>query len=167
MSYFLLRAVLLLSAFSACSDLSEFRATENKPFTGEVVGGGDTSFIRRGFAPSTLARLTFHPDRIGGGEPIGTLTTESEADAVPLFRDTPYRSVAPVEHDVLSDYDLPGRGRIRNYLFVASPAMGPLAGRDALIFMSLMDSERIEMRVLLSGGEDETRDYFGLFRLGK
>jgi hypothetical protein len=59
-------------------------------------------------------------------------------------------------------------------MFVARPDAGPLAGRDAMVFVSLLRGGDIEVRVLAGPGLDPADcdvinagqcDYFGVFGL--
>jgi len=158
MSRFLL-AVAALGAVAACSDLSEFEGT----FEGQVIGGeGDDSFIRRGFAPDTTLTLTFDPDAASRGEGSpGSLTTGDGR-----FTDTPLAIIEPLQSDQLGQYDFPGGGRLRNHIFHArSLGAGPDApARDALVFVSLMDRGRIEVRIIAGPG-GEAGDLYGFWAL--
>ncbi|MCA9580743.1 MAG: hypothetical protein KC416_03045 [Myxococcales bacterium] len=82
------------------------------------------------------------------------------SDPAQTFDTTPLEYIAPLEHDNLSLFDFPGGGRLRNYIFAATPLTGPLQGRDPLVFVSLMENESVEVRVVVGPG-----DYFGVFRL--
>ncbi len=73
----------------------------------------------------------------------------------------------------------PGGGRIRNYMFVARPDSGPLAGRDAMVFLSLLRGGNVEVRLIAGPGLDICDpgdcatidagecDYFGVFGLSR
>lgn len=144
---------------AACSDLSEFEGR----FDGVVVGGeAEDSFIRRGFEPDTRLLLQFDPDAAirGDGRP-GSLTTDDGR-----FDDTPLRTIEALQSDQLSRYDFPGGGRLRNFIFAArSEALGgEVPARDVLVFVSLMDRGRVEVRIV-SGPGDGAGDLFGLFLL--
>jgi len=135
-----------------CSEVSDFRGG----YRGLVVGSDD-DFIRRGFPPGTELSLDFDPS---GESRIGTFTTTDGS-----FSDTPLGTIDPLRHDQLSLYDFPGDGRIQNYILVARPLTGPLAGRDAIVFLSLMEEETVEVRVVVGVGDEANNDRFGLFRL--
>lgn len=154
-------------ALSSCSDLDEYRADGvARVFTGTVIGSPDESFIRRGFPAGTELRLTFDPSLVGSpSPPPGTLTTSDDCSGMPTFSATPLQPIAPLAHDPLSQYDFPGGGRVRNYVFAARPSTGCLAGRDAMIFLSLMDEGTIELRVIVGSGDEAAGDRFGVFRL--
>lgn len=162
-----LSSLLLVAALAlaACDDLSRFRTDGASVYRGEVVGDEGLSFVRRGFAPGTVLELELDPTRPDVPQP-GSLT--SSVDAVRgerVFDATPLRSIAPLQHDLLSEYDFPGGGRVRNYLYVARPTSGPLAGRDAMIFISLLDDGGVEVRVIAGEGIEENGDHFGVFRM--
>ncbi len=143
---------------SACSDLEGFRGD----FTGTVVGESTPVFILRGFPEGTVLDLEdFSPPPTEG--PPGYLTTRPYA----AFDRTPLDVIVPLEHDQLSLYDFPGGGRVRNYIFSAHPSSGPIADRDAMVFVSLMEGDRIEVRIIVGSGEESTGGHFGLFRLEK
>jgi hypothetical protein len=106
----------------------------------------------------------------------GSLSTTGERCG-PTFTDVPLVSIEALQHDQLSRFELPGDGRVKNYMFALSPVSGPLAGRDVMAFVSLLRSERVEVRVVAGSGQnacDPTDcgqidaggcDYFGVFSL--
>ena len=156
---------------SACDDLDEYRATGGTDgvFRGVVIGGdsdlpGGGSFIRRGFPPGTELTLTFDPELASApGAPPGTLTTNDVCMSLPSFHLTPLEPIAPLSHDLLSQYEFPGGGRVRNYLFAAHARSGCLSGRDAMVFLSLMDDGAIEARIVVGAGDETRGDRFGVF----
>lgn len=176
-------SVCLVLCVASCDNLGEFQTGEGEVYRGEIAGvndpescpeGIDCSFIRRGFPSGVTLDLTFDPDR--QYDVPGTISTSGE-NCGSTFDDTPLLSIAPLAHDQLGLYDFPGGGRIRNFMFVARPEGGPLAGRDAMVFVSLLRGGSIEVRVIagpgtiicdpsdcaeLSTGEC---DYFGVFVL--
>lgn len=160
--------LLALQLLAGCSDLAEYRATESHPFTGKVIGDSMASFIRRGFEPDTVAALTFDPASVASPSGPGVVTTTDSA-GVHVLDATPIRPIAPLAHDALSQYDFPGGVRLRSYIFIARPshASSPLLGREAVVFLSLMDGDSIEMRVVAGTGDEAAGDYFGVFRLTK
>lgn len=160
----LLLAVCLVA--TSCADLGEYRATGGADgiFRGIVIGGEGDSFIRSGFPPGTELRLTFDPALASTpSAPPGTLTTSDECMGVPSFDATPLEPIAPLSHDLLSQYEFPGGGRVRNYLFAAHATRGCLATRDAMVFLSLMDDGAIEARILVGTGVESRGDRFGVF----
>ena len=141
----------------------------------------DCSFIRRGFPYGTTLDLTFDPERQYENQARSRPAARS---AAPTFTDTLLLPIPPLAHDQLGLYEFPGGGRIRNYMFVASPETGPLAGRDAMVFLSLIRGGNIEVRIIAGPGliyDEEIRDicypadctnindgqcdYFGVFAL--
>jgi hypothetical protein len=190
---------LALCSLTACDDLAAFKTDTNSVFRGEVVGSdsdvAQSSFIRQGFPSRTQLELTFDPSVAtltvpsdGGPAPSsdgpGTIDTylcpAGKAHcAVELRTPGPitHARLLPIEslaHDALSQYTFPGGGRIRNYIFglrfdQATPT-GAIS-RYAMIFLSLMDSGRVEVRamapsVLASGAPTEIAPaLFGLFVL--
>lgn len=170
----LLVALCLLG--SGCDDLDEFKATGGPDgvFRGVVIGGdsdlpGGGSFIRRGFPPGTELRLTFDPALANPGRVMtsppspGTLTTNDVCMSEPSFHLTPLEPIVPLSNDLLSQYEFPGGGRVRNYLFAAHARSGCLAGRDAMVFLSLMDDGGIEARIVVGAGGDTPNERFGVF----
>jgi len=179
----------LIVAFG-CDTLGEFSTGEGDIFRGEIAGVNDPtncpdgiddcSFIRRGFPSGVTLELTFDPEQ--QYENPGTISTSNEI-CLPTFTDTPLLPIPPLAHDQLGLYEFPGGGRIRNYMFVAQPEAGPLAGRDAMVFLSLIRGGNIEVRVIAGPGrlyttdgvicnpadcatiDDGKCDYFGVFAL--
>lgn len=167
-------AALLACVLGGCSDLDEYRTDSGEVFRGVVIGTDDdpgavhpSSFIRRGFAAGTVLELSFDPDNAARVDPApGVLTTigptgERALDATRL------EPIAPLTHDQLSNYDFPGGGRVRNFVFWARPLAGPLAGRDATVFLSLMEDGSIEARIMARtiDGCDGPCEWFGVWPL--
>ena len=85
--------------------------------------------------------------------------------------------IEPLLHDQLSLLEIPGGARAKNFIFAMSPVSGPLAGRDVMAFVSLLRSERIEVRIIAGSGQNACDpddcaqieaggcDYFGVFSL--
>lgn len=160
-----------LAALAACGDLRDFGGT----YRGNIVKG---SFVRSCFSDTVCALLQFDPDKAvasdaGLGEAPNTLTT---SDGV--FAQTVLEPVQGLANDHLSLLDFPGPQRLRNYLLLARPLSGPLAGRDVFVVVSLLASEDVEVRVIARSADgsascaeveplsaDEPREYFGLFRM--
>jgi hypothetical protein len=165
---------------AACDDLGEFRGD----FEGDIVSG---SFIRDCFGPDVTATLSFDPNLAVSPLPDdlpparrNRLTTSDGT-----FQDTVLEPIAALPHDPLGKLDFPGSRRLRNYMLLARPQSGPLAGRDAVVVVSLMADERVEVRVIARSAVDgacapdeedagvdaeppkagEVREFFGLFRL--
>jgi hypothetical protein len=165
---------------AACDDLSEFRGQ----FAGDIVSG---SFIRDCFGPEVTATLVFDPDYAVAPLPDdlppaqqNRLTTSDGT-----FKDTVLTPINALPHDPLGQLDFPGSRRLRNFMLLARPDEGPLAGRDAVVVVSLMEKKRIELRVIARSGSDgacapeegdagveaeppqpgEAREFFGLFHL--
>ena len=149
------------ACLGGCSDLDSYEGD----YSGPVVGADGESFIRRGFpAGSVLEIEGFDPPPSDGA--LGTISArEASATGATLFRGELER-IAPLAHDQLSGYDFPGGSRVRNYIFVVRPTegSGALVGREAFVFVSLMDDGVIEARVIAGSG-DEDGDHFGLFIL--
>ncbi len=185
--------LLSVSLLGACSDIESYRGD----YVGEVAGAvacdqEPCSFIRRGFTGgTTLSLRAFDPsiqtaDSSAGVAP-GFLTTSDAqcGDGTETLLDEPLRPIAPLAHDALSILELPGSTRVRTYVYALEPERGPLAGRTAMVFVTLLEEQEIEVRVVSGDGaedcpglpfrdppEDEcaaraagTCDFYGLFEL--
>jgi hypothetical protein len=177
-SWLLLAASLGLLG-SGCDSLSEFKGT----FSGTVVAG---AFVRSCFLANTKATLTFNPSYAVGGPadvPDGQQNwlKLSNEDGEIVF-DAALDPIEPLSGDTLADFDFPGQKRLRNFMLLARPSTGPLAGRDAFVVVSLLANKHVELRVIARAGDDEpacteqeTDDggapadrlpaYYGLFKL--
>jgi hypothetical protein len=158
-----------------CDELAEFRTGDEAMFRGEVIGSdseeGQSSFIRQGFESHTRIDMRFDPARAsaysegGAAEgPIGAIDTyvcAVEQDPCPPAQRNPGHFTASalelipnLTHDALSQYDFPGGGRLRNYIFVSRFALAGEAGSGqgaAMVFVSLMDNRSVELRVIAPG----------------
>ncbi len=179
-----MKRLALAFALAGCANLSDWETAPGEVFAGTVVGtdipecvpGAVCSFLRRGFPAGTRLEMTFEPRALTSSP--GTLTTRGELCGA-TFDGEPLRPIAPLVHDALSQYGLPGDGRVRNYLFALQPSSGALAGRDAMAFVSLMEGTGIEVRIVAGPGSTDcapndceafaagTCDFFGLFRLAR
>ena len=175
---------LLLLAAVGCNDLDRFALAPNEVYAGTVAGIDDVectgetpcSFIRRGFAEQATLEMDFDPERIGV---VPGQLTSSDGGCGPEFANTELRNIAPLAHDQLALYNFPGGDRLRNYMYVSRPESGPLSSRDVMVFLSLLRSGEIELRVVAGAGQSDcaptdcdarTRgecDYFGVFRLAR
>lgn len=194
-----LAAFLSCATLCACEDLGEFRTGPDRVFHGEVIGSDTASsapsFIRQGFASHTEMELTFDPSlaaAVPTGEPgeiappvspgeIHTFTCPSDKESCRtrdrVRGDFDHAALEPIEnlmHDPLSEYDFPGGGRIKNYMFgvrFRGDVDGAPVRRHAMVFLSLMESGRVEARVLAPSvladdGETEALPpLFGVFML--
>jgi hypothetical protein len=186
---------------SGCDDLSEFKTNPDVVFRGEVVGSDPDptadSFIRKGFASHTWLDMKFNPQ--ASGVQVDDAGMQSQRRAVPGMLTTyvcpdggsdcanDARVVGPFDHarliqidalahDTLSQYTFPGGGRLRNYIFslrFKSTVDEQTVARDAMIFVSLMETEQIEVRaiaasVLSDDGQSEILPaLFGVFVLNR
>jgi hypothetical protein len=143
-------------AIAGCDDLRDYDGA----WRGTVVGDATPGFILSGFPAGTeLSIRDFAPHP--SDSPPGFLTT-TDYDA---FDDTPLEVIAPLDHDLLSQYDFPGQGRVRNYIYATRPTTGAIAGRDAMVFISLIDDDTLETRVIVGSGDEATGGHFGLWYL--
>jgi hypothetical protein len=179
---------------SGCDALSEFGTGDDSIYRGDVIGSdsedGQSSFIRQGFPSHTRMDMTFDPTRASAyadpGEPLepaGTITTYVCAvDDSPCpdaertlgsFRGSALELIPNLTHDALSEYEFPGGGRLRSYIFVSRFQLADeLASRQgaAMVFVSLMDNGGMELRVispaeLASDGSLASPGLFGVFVL--
>ena len=174
-----------LIATLGCDTLGEFQTGDDEVYRGDIIGvndpencpdGIDCSFIRRGFPSGVTLEMNFDPNR--QYDDPGMISTSGE-DCGPTFTDTPLLPIPPLAHDQLGLYEFPGGGRLRNYMFVMRPEDGPLAGRDAMVFLSLIRGGDVELRIVAGPGleicdpadcaaiDSGTCDYLGVWRLGK
>lgn len=172
--------VVLAVTLVSCESLDAWRTDEGEVYRGVVVGNdeatcpsGSCSFIRRGFAPRTTLEVVFDPSDASNP---GHLTTRDEPCGATFDRE-PLRPIAALAHDALSQYDFPGGQRARNFIYALEPTTGPLAGRDAMVFLSLMRDGDVDVRVLAGDGADDCSpddcgafasgdcDFFGVFHV--
>lgn len=191
---------LLLACAAGCEDLRDWKTGPNDVFRGEVTGSDADptvdSFIRKGFESHTLLELTFDPYSTDALAPVdagdvlprtvvaGSVDTytcpngqaecaEDERSAGP-FVHAPLIAIEALSHDPLSQYTFPGGGRLRNYIFgvhFVSVREKQITGRDAMIFVSLMENQRVEVRAMAPSVQASDQDQerwpalFGVFRL--
>lgn len=189
-------ALVALAPLAACESLDEFRTGDDHVLRGEVIGSGDetSSFIRAGFASHTVMDLTFDPSLAEAGLASGsakgasvspgtvhTYTCKMGAapcrsrDRVPgEFAHAALEPIENLEHDTLSQYDFPGGGRVKNYMFGArfsGDVDGAAVARHAMVFVSLMETGRVEVRVIApsvldaAGEHERLPALFGVFML--
>jgi hypothetical protein len=119
---------------AGCRDVSRF-STRDGVFEGQVVQG---SFVRTGnIAEDVRMCLTFDADHLQDGP--GVLTTSDGR-----FTATPLRPIPQIWHDPLSQLGF-GDGRVQNLVYAAAPNG---ESGDALVVVSLMQSGRVEVRLL-------------------
>ncbi len=163
----------LLVLLTGCTEVGSYATRPGEAYAGRVRGTREASFFRRGFPAGTQMRLALDPL---AEDVVGVLRTDDSQCGEPTFRDTELRAIEPLRHDLLSQLDFPGGERLRNYLLVARPERGALAGRDVTVVLSLMRDGRVEVRILAGWGRacDEEDcaaraagrcDYFGVFDL--
>lgn len=187
-------AFVALLLLGGCDPIDDFGTAPGEVYRGEVIGSdhdGGVSFIRSGFPPHTEMELVFDvrraSSRIDPGGSAGEIRTyqcpgaeEECADDERLpgqFDGAPLQRFANLTHDALSQYDFPGGGRLRNYLFGTRftakadlDAGTAAATRDAMVFLSLMENGKIEVRViaqslLAADGTELEPALFGVFAL--
>jgi hypothetical protein len=184
---------------AGCEDLRDWKTGKGEVFRGEVVGSDASSdggsFIRKGFVSHTWLELAFDPgstDLIAQGEldagairpAAGTVNTyvcpdgqascdDAERSAGP-FVNAPLVPIDGLTHDPLSQFTFPGGGRLQNYIFGVrfhAQRGDRMLGRDATLFISLMQNHRIEVRAMApsvpgaDGEQDRVPALFGVFSL--
>jgi hypothetical protein len=160
----------LFASLLGCDAVADF---SGRNYEGGIVPG---SFVRSCFGDGVTASVEFDPKLLSLAGASATPSTLSTDDGV--FDHTPLVAFPVLVNDNLSQLDFPGAERLRNFLLTARPNAGPLAGRDAIVVLSLLDNQRIELRVLarsLTGSSDcatasddddgTPRQYFGVFTL--
>lgn len=196
-----LACLLLVLPVSGCEELSKFRTHPGEVYSGDIVGSDSAldmdSFIRTGFPSHTKLDLTFDPalaseeipEGDGGAVPApspGRIDTYICPAAHPdcdardgkssLFVHAKLERIVNLSHDTLAQYDFPGGGRVRNYMFFArsdTGKNGSRPSRTATVFVSLMEDDHVEVRmiapsVLAEDGETEIDPpLFGVFILKK
>jgi hypothetical protein len=137
----------------ACDDLKDFRGN----YSGQIIGG---EFVRSCFRQDTQLKLRFDPnlavvrDDVSDALP-NTISTVDPASEEQVFTDTVLEPMRNLVQDPLGELDFPGPQRLRNYMLLARPQSGPLAGRDALVVVSLLASESVEVRVVARPADDK------------
>ena len=186
-------------AVVGCNDLSEFKTNESSVFRGEVVGSDSepeqSSFIRKGFPSHTHMELQFDPyatsvNTEDAGKPASEpgrvhtyvcpaddMNCDSRDGTAGPFDHAPLEPIENLTHDALSQYTFPGFGRLRNYIytlrFTTSGDDGAAVDRNAMVFVSLMDTGKVEVRaispsVLAEDGQTERFSaLFGVFLLDR
>jgi hypothetical protein len=135
---------LMFGASSGCRELDRFTTTGDH-FEGTVVAA---DFVRTGIAPGTTMCLTFDADQIEASP--GTLSTSDGT-----FQQAAMRPLPQLQNDPLSLYNF-GEGRIKNLIYAAHaspPDGGSGTAADPLLFVSLLQSDNMELRVVRSAPE--------------
>lgn len=147
-------------ALVGCRDLSRF-STRGDHFEGAVVTG---SFVRSGIGPDARMCLTIDTEHLQDAP--GAITTSDGR-----FHETPLRPIPQIWHDPLSTLAF-GDGRLQNLVYAALPAEGDAGDEhDVMAIVSLMQSDRIEVRLLRgapavdAGPRSSAGALFGVFTL--
>jgi hypothetical protein len=146
--------LLVLLAAPACRDLTRFSTTSGDRFEGNVV---PSDFVRAGVDDSTRLCLALDSDHLQ--DTPGSLSTSDGR-----FREAPLRPIPQLWHDPLSTFEF-GAGRIKNLIYAAAPNADAGDTTDVLVFVSLMDSGSIEVRLLR--GAPPTPALFAVFTLDR
>jgi hypothetical protein len=148
-------AVLLAAGLAACTDVGSFTTDPGECYRGKIVAA---NFVRQGFEPDTYLSLTLDTDALGAGTGAAGVIWSSDG----RFLAAPVAQLEQVAHDSLALLQFPG-GRIRNYLAHAAA----VDGSSALVVISLMENDKVEVRVLRPVGTDPDLQpaLFGIFDL--
>ena len=156
----MLLPIVSLALATGCQDELNFSTGEMEVFTGEVV---DADFLREQpqrdeslLAPGTTMELQLNMRRLDS-EPGTVSSSDGMFDHVDLVM------LPQITSDRLSGLEIPGN-YMRSFLFLAPTSSPELEGADAVLFVSLGQSEdRVDVRVLAGSGEG--RRAFGVFHL--
>lgn len=147
-------------AVAGCEDELGFSTGRTDVFTGEVV---DAEFLRERpsgselLEPGTRMDLSLHMSRLD--EAPGTVGTSDG-----LFREASLVALPAITFDRLNALEIP-TGFLRSLVFLAPTSDPELQGADAVLFVSLGQNGRVEVRVLAGAGEG--RRVYGLFQLSR
>ena len=140
----LVAALVPVASVVGCRDVSRFSTNGDHHYEGTIVQG---SFVRAGLESDGRMCLSLDADHLQ--DTPGTITTEDGR-----FRGTPLRPIPQLWHDPLSTLSF-GDGRTRNLLYVAAahaPVDGGTSGGleegDVMVFLSLMQSGDVEVRLV-------------------
>jgi hypothetical protein len=152
--------ILLLAFTTGCEDELNFSTGEMEVYTGEVVDAGfltaRPAAAQHLFAPGTVMELQLDM-RALDTEPGAVNSSDGMFDHVELV------TLPEVARDRVSDLEIPGNF-MRSLIFLAPVSDPELAGADAVLFVSLGQSEEtVEVRALAAAGEG--RRAFGVFQL--
>lgn len=138
------------------------------------------AFLLYGFEAGTVLDLTFDPDAVSQSLPgeVGTLEIYRCLEETPLACSEEAREAAPLgdvrlqvipglSQDVLSRYEFPGASRLRSFILHGVSQSAEESSRVATVFLSLMESGDIELRVVAPEMSDQYAGLFGLFRLAR
>jgi hypothetical protein len=129
-----LLGLLVVLGAAACRDISSFSTRDGRSFEGEISEG---DFVRAGLEGTARMCLTFDADHLQDGP--GAITTTDGR-----FTRTPLRPIPQIWHDPLSTLSF-GDGRVQNMVYAATPNGET---QDVLVVLSLMQSGKIEVRLL-------------------
>jgi len=181
-----------------CEDLRDWKTGPSDVFRGEVIGSDAVSdadsFIRKGFVSHTWLELSFDPGltdlvaqeqdagppRPAAGRvdsfvcPDGGPSCDASERVSGPFVDAQLVTIDALAHDPLSQFTFPGGGRLQNYIFgvrFEAQTGERSVGRDATLFVSLMENRRIEVRAMApsvpaaDGSDERLPALFGVFSL--
>lgn len=158
-----LSVVMGAALLTGCKDTDRFVTRPGESWQGSVVKG---TFVRSGIAESATMCLQLDVDHLK--DTPGSITLSDATSPEPLVA----RSLRPIPqlwHDPLSTLSF-GQGRLQNLMYMVAM---PDGGGDLTVFVSLMESGDIEVRLVRGapGPSDVapagTAPIFGIFLLHK
>ena len=155
-----------MCSFVGCSDITQFATSSDESYCGQIIPAG---FVREGFPPGIRMRFHFDPYKLQ--QAPGDISTDDS-----LFVSAPLRPIPQLVHDTLSSLSF-GEGAGQSLLYGAQPRDGAIA----FVFVSLLESRDVEVRVLRGAPPTESElddvgatgsvgfgsDLFGVFPLSK
>ncbi len=156
-----LLALLTLGFLCGCEDELNFSTGSMEVFIGEVI---DAEFLTEQpdsaehiFAPGTTMELRLN---------MGTLDTDPGVIRTSdgLFDSASLVMLPEITLDRLSALQIPGNF-LRSFIFLAPTSEPELMSTDAVIFVSLAQNDRVEVRVVAGAGD--SRRAFGVFFLSR
>jgi hypothetical protein len=149
-----------------CDDLHQFKTTQGTVFRGEVVGSdsdpAQSSFIRTGFSSHTHMELEFDPDATGVNAELDATMGQGAPGRVHTF--TCAKRGCSSDSGTAGPFD---------HARLEPPENGAAIQRNAMLFLSLMETGKVEVRaispsVLASDGQTERLPaLFGVFVLDR
>ncbi len=141
-----------------CRDTARY-SSHGDHYEGEIV---NASFVRAQFGEGLRMCLVLDAEHLQS-----TPGTISSSDG--RFQATPLRPIPQIWHDPLSTLSF-GEGRRQNFVYVASPVSSSGTAEDVMVFLSLMASGDVEVRLVRGAPQTDaaataSSPMFGIFPL--